>query len=312
MKGNYILIVLLALFASCGPSANHKNEETATSGHIYISADESLRPLIEAEESVFESIYPNAHLDFIYTSESDAVKYLKSDSVSVAILTRRLSDAEKQHFDDKKIIPRYSPFANDAIALILNKDNHDSVFTLSQLSEILQGNISTWNQINPASPDKAIGIVFDNGSSGAIRYLKDSVLGGKELSKNCYAVSSNPAVIDYVEKNKNSIGIIGMSWISDKDDSVSHGFLNRIRVADIVPKDPEDAEAPTLKPYQAYVALKQYPLWRTIEIVNCSGGTRLGTGFASFVASDRGQRIVLKAGIVPSTAPIRLIKMNND
>jgi phosphate transport system substrate-binding protein len=125
-------------------------------------------------------------------------------------------------------------------------------------------------------------------------------------------VSSNPAVIEYVEKNPNSIGIIGMSWISDQDDSLSHGFVNRIRVAELVPADPANAEASTMKPYQAYVALKQYPLWRNVEIVNCSGRTGLGTGFASFVASDRGQRIVLKAGMVPATAPVRIVKLNNE
>jgi phosphate transport system substrate-binding protein len=103
-----------------------------------------------------------------------------------------------------------------------------------------------------------------------------------------------------------------MAWISDRDDSVSHGFLKRIRVAELVPKNQNTAEALTMKPYQAYVALKQYPLWRIIEMINCSGRTGLGTGFASFIASDRGQRIVLKSGLVPSNTPVRIVKLTND
>jgi phosphate transport system substrate-binding protein len=308
----YILPILAVafLFASC--ESNDKKTDTATSGHVWIVADESLRPIVEAEEQVFEAIYPSAQLDIIYTSEADGIKLMLSDSVKLGIFTRHLTDNEKKHFDDIKITPRYSPFATDAIAIIMNNASKDTVLDISQLTKIVDGSYTSWNQLNPKSANNPLQVVFDNANSGAIRYIKDSLLQGKELAKHCYAVESNPAVIDYVEKTPNSIGIIGMAWISDKDDSVSHGFLNRIHVAELVPKDLSTAEASSMKPYQAYVALKQYPLWRTVEMLNCTGRTGLGTGFASFIASDRGQRIVLKSGMVPATAPVRIVKLNND
>lgn len=296
--------------ASCGNK--EKPIDTTTTGSIYIAADESIRPVIEAEEMVFESIYPDAHIHFIYVSEQDAVKLLLSDSVKTAILTRHLTDSEKKHFDDTKIIPRYSPFANDAIAIILNNDCKDSVFTLGQIEDILNGQTTTINETEKNKmKDIPLKVVFDNESSGAIRYLKDSLLHGKNLAKNCFAVNNNQAVIDYIEKDKSAMGIIGMAWISDRDDTVAHGFLNRIKVAELIPKDISDPFVPSMKPYQAYVALKQYPLWRKIEFVNCSGRSGLGTGFASFVASDRGQRIILKAGLVPATAPVRIVRLSN-
>jgi phosphate transport system substrate-binding protein len=141
--------------------------------------------------------------------------------------------------------------------------------------------------------------------------LRDSLLNGGELSKNCFAVNSNPDVIDYVANNKNAIGLIGIAWISDRDDSTSNSFIHKIRVAELVPHDPEHAEAATMKPYQAYIALKQYPLWRKVQIVSREARVGLGTGFASFVASDRGQRIILKSGLVPALAPVRIVQLNN-
>lgn len=304
-KGIYFFLLLFIL-NSCGKS--EKPIDTTTSGTIYIAADESIRPIVEAEEMVFESIYPDAHIDFLYVSEQDAVKLLLSDTVKTAILTRHLTDSEKKHFDETKIVPRYSPFANDAIAIILNNTSIDTVFTLEQISNILCGNLNSNTETNKNSVSK---VVFDNETSGAIRYLKDSLLRGKQLSKNCFAVNTNQAVIDYVEKDKSAMGIIGMAWISDRDDTLSHGFLKRIKVAELIPKDIAEPFVPSMKPYQAYVALKQYPLWRKIEFLNCSGRSGLGTGFASFVASDRGQRIILKAGLVPATAPIRIVKLSN-
>lgn len=313
MKKNLLPLYILSLASimlGCGGS--NGPTDSATSGHIWVAADESLRPIIEQEEQVFESIYPDAKIDLIYTSEAEAVKLLLTDSVKLGILTRQLTPAEKKHFDDIRITPRYSPFAVDAIALIMNNSAKDTVLSMEQVAKIMSGEYTSWKQLGGKSSSQPLQVVFDNASSGAVRFLQDSLLKGKPLARHCYAVSSNPAVIEYVEKNPNSIGIIGMAWISDKDDSVSHGFLNRIRVAELIPADLSTAEASTMKPYQAYVALKQYPLWRNVEIVNCTGRTGLGTGFASFVASDRGQRIVLKAGMVPATAPVRIVKLNNE
>ncbi len=311
MFNKVVNIILIAiLFSGCGSDAI--KTDTATSGHVWIAADESLRPIVEAEEQVFEAIYPDAKLDIIYTSETELIKLMLTDSIKLGIFTRHLTNEEKKHFDNIKITPRYSPFATDAIAIIMNNEAKDTILSVEQLSKILDGTYTSWKQINPKSSDNPLQVVFDNASSGAIRYLKDSLLQGKQLAKNCFAVKDNSSVIDQVEKNKNNIGIIGMAWISDKDDSISHGFLNRIRIAEMIPRDLSFAEASSMKPYQAYVALKQYPLWRTIEMLNCTGRTGLGTGFASFIASDRGQRIVLKAGMVPATAPVRIVKLNND
>jgi phosphate transport system substrate-binding protein len=85
--------------------------------------------------------------------------------------------------------------------------------------------------------------------------------------------------------------------------------MNRIRVVSLVPVNPQTDEAPTMKPFQAYVALKQYPLWRNVQITLREPRVGLGTGFASFVASDSGQRIVLKSGLVPATAPVRIVEL---
>jgi len=38
----------------------------------------------------------------------------------------------------------------------------------------------------------------------------------------------------------------------------------------------------------------------------------LGSGFISFVAGEKGQRIILKSGLVPATMPIRLVKVKKE
>jgi phosphate transport system substrate-binding protein len=311
MKQLIYVSLYIAAIASIGCGNNTStNIDTATSGTITIAADESLKPIVDAEIAVFESIYPKAHLRVVYTNEYDAMQLLVNDSARVAITTRELLPEEKAVLDKAVITPRYAPFCKDAIALIVNKRVKDTVFTVEMLEKILNGSIQNWNQVGGKSQSGTIQVVFDSPKSGAVRHLKDSILKGAELSKNCFAVANNEAVIDYVEKNQNAIGIIGTSWISDRDDTTTVGFMNRITVAEMVPINPATAEAATMKPYQAYVALKQYPLWRTVHITLREPRVGLGTGFASFVASDKGQRIVLKSGLVPATAPVRIVELN--
>ena len=149
MKTNWIAACALLIISACGGKKSTTiADDTATSGTITVSADESLKPIIEAEEAVFESIYPNAHLNIVYTNEYDAIDMVMKDSARIAIVTREMLPEEKAALDAVKITPRYSPFAFDAIALILNQENKDTVFTIEQVKQILNGNYSTWNVLS--------------------------------------------------------------------------------------------------------------------------------------------------------------------
>ena len=277
--------------------------DSPTAGAISIAVDESLRPLMEAEVSTFEGLYTRADIEALYVPEADAIDALMKDSVRLAVVTRKFTAEEKAYFKNIKITPTELDIAISAVALIIHRDNRDTLINMDQIKSLLQGKINLWSQLG--SKNKAgIEIVFDNPNSGLIRHLKDSVAGVQALPANTFAVQNNEAVIDHVSENKNAIGLIGLEWISDKDDSTSNSFLGRIRVMSVA------GDSTHFKPYQAYLALKYYPLSRRITILSREARSGLGSGFMAFVASERGQRIVLKAGLVPVTMPLRVVEIN--
>jgi phosphate transport system substrate-binding protein len=302
------IVLLILLWVGCGEAS--KQTDTATRGEITVAVDESLRPIMEAQKAVFESIYPDAKLNMVFTNEYDAISMLATDSARIAIVTRELREEEKDNLNKLKIKPRYTDIAYDAIALIANNENPHMLFTKDQLAKVLSGEYKTWKDLNPKLEDATIRVVFDSPKSGATRMLKDSLLNGGELSENCFAVNGNVAVMDYVKENKYALGLIGVAWISDHDDTTSVQFTKDVKVLEMIPLDPSTAEAASMGPFQAYIALKQYPLWRRVMVVSRETRVGLGTGFASFIASDRGQRIILKAGLVPALAPIRIVQVN--
>jgi phosphate transport system substrate-binding protein len=296
--------VLLLTVAACSQQdKNGKPLSTPTAGVLKIAVDESLKPVIEAEIEVFESLYAYAHVEPQYISGEDAITALLKDSVSLVITTRKLVEAEKNELAAAKLIPRELVVAKDGIALILNRDNPDTLFTVDQLRKIIKGEITDWHQINPKTKSSPLEVVFDDPNSGMVRFLNDSVETIAKAPVNFFALKSNKAVVDYVALKPSALGLIGVSWISDHD-SAANSFLKTIRVASL------SGDSGVYKPYQAYLALGDYPLTRNVVMITREARMGLAHGFMSFVAGDKGQRIILKSGIVPVTMPLRIVELN--
>ena len=307
MKKIYFLLPLFFL-ASCGTDFKKPYSDTPTSGIVKISSDETLQPLLDSEKDTFMGLYQYAKLNVTHSAEAKCFNDLINDSAKVIIVTRQLNDKENTYFKSRNLIPVTTKIALDAIAIIVNKNNPDSLLSIKQLTSILKGKSTNWNQLFPTSKLGKISVVFDNNGSSNVRYLKDKLLDGKDFAPSCFASESNPAVIKYVEENINAIGIIGVSWISDFESKESQSFLSKIKVLDITSSDNPIYPDDYYKPYQAYIALSQYPLIREVYMINREGRAGLGTGFVSFVAGDAGQRIIRMAGLLPATMPVRLIK----
>jgi phosphate transport system substrate-binding protein len=311
MARYYSLIAFLFLLSACAESPVKTTLDTPTSGKITVSCDESLKPIVEAEIAVFQMQHPNAKVNAIYTSEFDAIQLMLKDSARLAIVTRELNTQELDVLKSQNISKaRVFKIGYDAIAFILNNQNKDTSFSLAQVKGLLTGELKNWKQISTNSKLGEIKVVFDHAKSGAIRLLEDSVLFGSKLGSNCFALNTNPEVIKYVQDNPNAIGIIGVSWISDLDDAQSKFFLDNIKVAEIEPILLR-VSGITNTPIQGNIALKQYPYWRPIKVLSRELRTGLGTGFASFLESEPGQKIILKGGLVPHRSSIRTINITN-
>jgi phosphate transport system substrate-binding protein len=178
---------------------------------------------------------------------------------------------------------------------------------MKQLRSIFTGQNERWSQVSGKKGLGEIDVVFDANRSSTTRYIQDSVTLGTPLTKRVFAAKSNPELLDYVATHPDAIGVVGANWISDRDDAAVQSFLRKVRVVGISaldnPKSPDDY----LQPYQAYLALKTYPLRRELYVINREARTGIASGFASFVAGTKGQLIILKSGLLPATGQTRIV-----
>lgn len=311
-KINSIYIVLGLCCFSCSDSKFKEFDDTPISGEISIVVDETFKPIIDSQIFTFQSTYTRAIINPTYINEAAAFKNLLNDSSRLIIASRELNEQEKNYFKSLPLVPRVTRIAIDALALIAHPDNQDSVLSYNQVKQIFSSKIRSWKEINSLSKLPDIIIVFDHSNSSTARYAREIISENNELPKNCFAVNSNEEVINYCHDHPNALGIIGVNWVSDGDDPASKTFKNRIKVMAISPSDTSAGAGKAYKPYQAYIAQGFYPFTREIFIISREGRSGLGSGFASFVAGDKGQRIILKSGLMPATKPVRIVGFRNN
>ncbi|MCW3083184.1 MAG: hypothetical protein JWP12_550 [Bacteroidetes bacterium] len=303
-----IAIFFSSFFFSCGgPNANEPTD-TPTSGEVRVVVDESFQQLFDTQIYTFQSLYDKAKVDAKYLPENEALQRLINDSCKVVVMCRDLTPAERKQFEQANLFPISTKIAEDAIAIVVNPENPDSTLTVEKVKAILLGIDTLWSQVDKNGRPEKIQIVFDNAGSANARYMQDTLLQGKKFSSGASAVKSNPEVIDYVSKNKNAIGILSVNWISDRDDSTTTNFLKKIKVLAIS----KDTATEAVKPYQAYIKTKDYPFTRDVYMINRQTRAGLGMGFVSFVAGEKGQLMILKAGLIPAIAPVRLVHINTN
>ena len=244
--------------------------------------------------------------------EVEAINLLLKDSVRLAITTRTLTEEEMNSFHSRKFYPREMKLATDGLALIVNRANPDSLISVRNFRRILTGEVKEWKAVNPNSRLKDIQVVFDNKNSSTVRFAIDSVCGGKPLSTgNVSALKTNQQVINYVAENPGAMGVIGVNWLGDRSDTTNLSFRQEIRVMAV---SAEDVATPvnSYKPYQAYLYYGNYPLARSIYALLNDPRSGLPWGFTSFMTSDKGQRIILKSGLVPATQPVRIVHVKDE
>jgi phosphate transport system substrate-binding protein len=311
MKSRILVLVVvtfaLLLGIQCSNPKAPAITETPTRGDIRIMADASFQPLVDAEIFTFTSLYKYAHITPVYLPEKDLIAEFLKDSVKVIVSSWEPTEEQKKVLLDAQTILRSTTVAYDAIALVINKENMDSLFTYQNVNDIFTGKLTEWKAINAASKLGKMVAVFDNEKSANIRYFKEEFKLGNQLPSNFYSVNTNTEVIDYVSKNKNAIGLVSVNWICDKEDSVSRSFSDKIKIAAVSHRVLDAGSY--FQPVQGSIYDKSYPFTRKINLISRESFSGLGSGFISWVAAEQGQRIVLKSGLVPATMPIRLIQI---
>ncbi len=276
------------LFNSCSSPNQVGDTESLEKGIIHISADESFKPVIDSQIQVFESSYPEAKVIVHYKPEAECLKDFGVDSIKLVIATRGYTENEERFMSDSmKVNTSKLVVAYDAIAVIVHPNSKDTLFTMTEIKELLQDRSA-----------KKLLPVFDGvNATSTVRFVIDSVLKGKSLGANVTAAKSSEEVINYVSKTQNAVGFIGVSWVGNKEDSTQLTYLKKVKVAQI---ESNRDTGVYVSPAQYNIYYRRYPMVRDLVYVLKENKIGVAHGFAYFLSGQRGQLIFKRSYLTPA------------
>jgi phosphate transport system substrate-binding protein len=292
-------VVVVSIIIACKEQAESEKNETILTGEIDVFVDKTVQSLVEGQVAVFENQY-EAKINLTAKSESEIVNDLLSGKTSIAVLTRRLTKEEENYFVNRKIIPRISHFASDAVVFIRNRNNNDTLLNLEEVYNLLHGKGSIIKSL-----------VFENPNSSVVTYMNRWAKVPNGVKENIFNLNSTKEVLEFVTENPEAIGVIGMDAVAEPYPEW-RTLVEQVNVLSVKNVKGGTNDESYFKPTQDNLGKGLYPLKRSIYVLNYQGYAGLGTGFASFVVGDTGQRIVLKSDLLPITIPDRNIIIRKD
>ncbi len=302
------------------------------SGSATVFCDDGFRNILDEEIEVFEYSYPQSSIIPFYVSEGAAIDTLMADGTQAIIATRELTKDQIDYMKSKyKRVVRQKCVAVDAVALITNKKNPVGALSMTEVSDILNGKITRWDQL-AGNDTTAIKVVFDNAESSTVSYLKEKFLpDGKKLSEtaNTFAQENNAQVFDVVKTDPDALGVISVSWLGDdlsvakevpmdqrmedyqnENDTIASQLTSEVNIIKISnPTQENDFSPVAFKPYQAYIYSGEYPLVRKVYMISTASNSTVMHSFYVFMTGFVGQKIITKTGILPYQMNPRVVEL---
>ena len=304
---------LLLTIASCGGSASKPNNKYLHEDDVEFAADISFQPVVEELAELFGLRHPEASMMGHYVSEDSAIRMLVHDSLRLAITTRKLTEKEQYAIKAQHHNYKQSLFAYDAFALIVNKNNPDTVINLEEIKGIISGRITDWSQLEITYKSGELNLVFDHSGSSTVRFMKDSLNGGKPITGNVFAQGDNMKVIDMVKQRQDVIGVVSTDWlrVCKGDTAVMENFrdldvkvmlVGRYGLKDNLGVECRDWQ----RPYQYYIATGQYPLYRGVYAISTDSRPKGMINTFYFFLKGDGQRVICNSSQLLPNARVQV------
>ncbi|MDF2457135.1 MAG: phosphate transporter substrate-binding protein PhoT family [Cytophagaceae bacterium] len=284
-----ILGASLLLLSACHQEAPIGKEQVVIpTDTIFVASDSSQKVILTSLIEVYEALNPLRKVIPIFAREKQLYEYIRTDKVDLIFRSYLLTESEKKDIEKRKLNPKIHPFWTDGLAVIASNGFPKEELTEEELTAVLTNRSTAFHTIVDNSNTSTYDLIFD-------KYALDK----KQV--NAYAAGSEDSVISAVRQHDNYIGLIGSSYFTVDKEALPKG----IKLLGLIPAGKQKAEYP----FQDQLYNGVYPLTRQIHGINVGAMDGSGSAFASFVLSERGQRIILKAGLLPAKIPPRTIEL---
>ena len=288
MRKFVLFFSLICAFSACKQGDPNKTQDTTSEGTIHVSIEQSYKPFMQEQLKVFAASFPKANIIAHYKSEIDCFKDLTEDSTRMIIVTRGLDKREQEaYFKQLKFNPTFGILAYNAIAILVNKQSKDTLFSLNDIQNRLLG------------VDNQEVVMDGSNLTGIVRFLKDSLVKNAPFGKNVKSANGSNEVITYIKNHPNAIGFVGMNWIGDTYNEQQVAARNYVKTA-LLECTLCAEKGLFAHPTQSTIGKGQYSLSLPVYFILKENAPGLGSGFLNFMSLERGQLIFRRSFLLPA------------
>lgn len=308
--GSMVVVLMIMLGAGCSgnkpkqdsdsvaDTANRADKSSILTGTLSVIIDEATLPMMERQIEVFRTSYVNTKIEIIALPEREAINALLEGRGNIAVLARVLNEEESAGFKGRGIKPRIFPIYHDGVVFFNNLSAPDTTMDVSTVTSLLNGEELS---------DRLL--VFDNINSSTFRVVKELTGIERVSGQSVKGMKNSKEVFEEVLSNSRSIGVV--SYTQYLEFRELFGDENKIRILSLQTLKDGVSEG-YFKPSQSTFATDEYAAETSFYVLNYQPSLGLGIGFSAFLTGDRGQRIALKYGLLPTTMPGREIIIRED
>lgn len=207
---------------------------------------------------------------------SEGVRTLIRDEIDICTASRNLKPEETKALADYYgSVGMFFLIAKEALCIYINPYNPVKNFTLDELKNIFECDISNWNQLG--GKNQKIIPVIRNINSGTHYYFKEHVLAGDNYCDDAVVEPTTRNVIEYIESNEAAVGYGSM------------GYKGKIVYAKINGIDPSERNAQN----------DTYPITRYLHFYTTKIPKGAVKKFIDWTLSPEGQKVIKQSGFIP-------------
>lgn len=276
MKIRFILVLSFLFIISCNKK---KEADNYRKGEIIVATDESFRNVAEALTERYVAFYPETKINLKFENENLALTDLLNDKVRVAILSRSLTENEKNLYQQKIGSPaKPARFAADALVFVVAKNSPRNSISVDEIkSELLS---------------KERNLILDGVNSSNFNFIAQKFnINPKDVK--CSVLKNNSEIIEKINNYPKSIGIISYNTISRKFSKEAEEYRNKVKILSVV------NNGISYEPNRENLKKMTYPFTRVLYFLSNEGYFGVGNGLIRFSCTQIGQIVVSKEGLQP-------------
>ena len=229
-----LLLGLLALLAAgCGRDDDNDASGTTTtaagggsdlSGRIEVDGSSTVGPYTTAAAERFQQENSGVQVTVGVSGTGGGFERFCRGETDLSNASRAIDEDEVAACEGKGIEYVEFQVANDALTLVVNKDNDwATCLTVPQLAKIWGpgSKVNNWNQVDPAFPDQKLTLFGAGTDSGTFDYFTAEINGEEGASRTDYNASEDDnTTVTGVSGEKGGLGYFGFSYFEENQDTL--------------------------------------------------------------------------------------------